>query len=157
MDEAITIRSVLNTELIDLHLIGTTKQEVLKEMVDMLFQQQKISNKEIFLEDVYQREEEGITGIGDQIAIPHGKSDAVIHTAVAIGRSDHDLEWNSIDHKPVRLVIMLAIKSLDKTIHIRLLSKVATSLCNPQIVGKMLICEDKNTIIQLLEQEGGNV
>ena len=106
--EELSIRSVLNEQRIDLHLKGQTKDEVLDEMVDLLFKDSVLSSKEQFLKDVYYREGEGITGIGDGIAIPHGKSDSVLHTAVAIGRSDHDLEWRSIDDKPVRLIIMLA-------------------------------------------------
>lgn len=153
--EELSINSVLNERCIELHLKGKTKDEVLNEMVDLLYKDQAISSKEVFLEDVYFRESEGITGIGDGIAIPHGKSDSVVHTAVAIGRSDHDLEWNSIDDQPVRLVILLAIKSLDKTVHMKLLSNVATSLCQRSVIDQIFICEDKKKIIELFEQKGG--
>ena len=153
--EELSIRSVLNEQRIDLHLKGQTKDEVLDEMVDLLFKDSVLSSKEQFLKDVYYREGEGITGIGDGIAIPHGKSDSVLHTAVAIGRSDHDLEWRSIDDKPVRLIIMLAIKSVDKTVHMKLLSNVATSLCQRYVIEQIFISEDKEEIIELFEQKGG--
>lgn len=153
--EELSIRSVLNEQRIDLHLKGRTKDEVLNEMVDLLFKDSVLSSKEQFLKDVYYREGEGITGIGDGIAIPHGKSDSVLHTAVAIGRSDHDLEWRSIDDKPVRLIIMLAIKSVDKTVHMKLLSNVATSLCQRDVIEQIFISEDKKEIIELFEQKGG--
>ena len=153
--EELSIRSVLNEQRIDLHLKGQTKDEVLDEMVDLQFKDSVLSSKEQFLKDVYYREGEGITGIGDGIAIPHGKSDSVLHTAVAIGRSDHDLEWRSIDDKPVRLIIMLAIKSVDKTVHMKLLSNVATSLCQRDVIEQIFISEDKQEIIELFEQKGG--
>ena len=153
--EELSIRSVLNEQRIDLHLKGQTKDEVLDEMVDLLFKDSVLSSKEQFLKDVYYREGEGITGIGDGIAIPHGKSDSVLHTAVAIGRSDHDLEWRSIDDKPVRLIIMLAIKSVDKTVHMKLLSNVSTSLCQRDVIEQIFISEDKEEIIELFEQKGG--
>ena len=153
--EELSIRSVLNEQRIDLHLKGQTKDEVLDEMVDLLFKDSVLSSKEQFLKDVYYREGEGITGIGDGIAIPHGKSDSELHTAVAIGRSDHDLEWRSIDDKPVRLIIMLAIKSVDKTVHMKLLSNVATSLCQRDVIEQIFISEDKEEIIELFEQKGG--
>ena len=153
--EELSIRSVLNEQRIDLHLKGQTKDEVLDEMVDLLFKDSVLSSKEQFLKDVYYREGEGITGIGDGIAIPHGKSDSVLHTAVAIGRSDHDLEWRSIDDKPVRLIIMLAIKSVAKTVHMKLLSNVATSLCQRDVIEQIFISEDKEEIIELFEQKGG--
>ena len=153
--EELSIRSVLNEQRIDLHLKGQTKDEVLDEMVDLLFKDSVLSSKEQFLKDVYYREGEGITGIGDGIAIPHGKSDSVLHTAVAIGRRDHDLEWRSIDDKPVRLIIMLAIKSVDKTVHMKLLSNVATSLCQRDVIEQIFVSEDKQEIIELFEQKGG--
>lgn len=153
--EELSIRSVLNEQRIDLHLKGQTKDEVLDEMVELLYKDSVLSSKEQFLKDVYYREGEGITGIGDGIAIPHGKSDSVLHTAVAIGRSDHDLEWRSIDDKPVRLIIMLAIKSVDKTVHMKLLSNVATSLCQRDVIEQIFISEDKEEIIELFEQKGG--
>ena len=153
--EELSIRSVLNEQRIGLHLKGQTKDEVLDEMVDLLFKDSVLSSKEQFLKDVYYREGEGITGIGDGIAIPHGKSDSVLHTAVAIGRSDHDLEWRSIDDKPVRLIIMLAIKSVDKTVHMKLLSNVATSLCQRDVIEQIFVSEDKQEIIELFEQKGG--
>ena len=153
--EELSIRSVLNEQRIDLHLKGQTKDEVLDEMVDLLFKDSVLSSKEQFLKDVYYREGEGITGIGDGIAILHGKSDSVLHTAVAIGRSDHDLEWRSIDDKPVRLIIMLAIKSVDKTVHMKLLSNVATSLCQRDVIEQIFVSEDKQEIIELFEQKGG--
>lgn len=153
--EELSIRSVLNEQRIDLHLKGQTKDEVLDEMVELLYKDSVLSSKEQFLKDVYYREGEGITGIGDGIAIPHGKSDSVLHTAVAIGRSDHDLEWRSIDDKPVRLIIMLAIKSVDKTVHMKLLSNVATSLCQRDVIEQIFVSEDKQEIIELFEQKGG--
>lgn len=151
-EEVVTIESVLTEELIDLHLKGRTKDDVLKEMVQILYDSGRISDYDEFLADVYLREEEGMTGIGDAIAIPHGKSDSVQLTSVVVGRADGDIEWNSIDGKPVRLVIMLAIKSFDKTVHIKLLSKIATSLCNKDTISNLMVVEDKPEVISLLAQ-----
>lgn len=155
MEEAIDIHSVLNERLIQLDIKGTKKEEVLNELVDILYQEKMIISKEEFLKDVYMREEEGLTGIGDHVAIPHGKSDSVIRTAVAIGRSKQDIEWNSIDGKPVRIVFLLAIKSLDRTVHIRLLSRIATSLCDRDAIQQLLICQSAEEVIDILEEKGG--
>lgn len=151
-DESVTIESVLNEDLIDLHLKGRTKDEVLKEMVKKLYDSKRIDDYDEFLSDVYLREEEGMTGIGDAIAIPHGKSDSVKLTSVVVGRIDEGVDWNSIDGQPVRLVIMLAIKSFDKTIHIKLLSKIATSLCNKDTIKNLMELEEKSKVIECLSQ-----
>lgn len=149
MEETIKIDSVLNTDLIELHLKGKAKDEVLCEMVQMLYDNKRISDYDVFLADVYEREKEGLTGIGDGIAIPHGKSDSVSLTSVVVARSDEGIEWNSIDGQPVKIVIMLAIKSFDKTVHIKLLSKIATSLCDKKTIEELLKVENKEEVITL--------
>lgn len=149
MEETIKIDSVLNTDLIELHLKGKTKDEVLCEMVQMLYDNKRISDYDVFLADVYEREKEGLTGIGDGIAIPHGKSDSVLLTSVVVARSDEGIDWNSIDGQPVKIVIMLAIKSFDKTVHIKLLSKIATSLCDKKTIEELLKVENKEEVITL--------
>ncbi len=148
-EEVVTIESVLSPELINLHLKGRTKDEVLKEMVQILCDAGKVTDYDEFLADVYLREEEGLTGIGEGIAIPHGKSESVKYTSVVVGRTDEPVEWPSIDGKPVNLIIMLAVKSFDKTVHIKLLSKVATSLCNKNNIKKLMEAEEAPEVISV--------
>ena len=81
------ITSVMRKSCIQLHLKGRTKAEIIEEMTDLFEQSGVLSDREQFIQDVYLREAEGPTGIGDGVAIPHGKSDAVITTAMAVGLS----------------------------------------------------------------------
>lgn len=153
MDKEIDIRSVTNESLIKLDLKGKTKEESIDELIELLYLNGSINDRLAFKQDVLLREEEGMTGIGDGIAIPHGKSDSVIHTSMAIGVSDHDIEWGSLDDKPVTLIIMLAIKSYDKTAHIRLLSRVASSLCEDEVIKAIKESKDKSQIIEIFERK----
>lgn len=80
------ISRILNTKRVLLDMKATTKAEVIEELTDLLQKDGAISCRETFIQDVWQRESEGSTGFENHIAIPHGKSSAVLNTTLAIGR-----------------------------------------------------------------------
>ncbi|WP_302486236.1 PTS sugar transporter subunit IIA [uncultured Megamonas sp.] len=148
------IEEVLNTNLIVLDMKATTKDEAIKELTEKLYQEKKIINKDLFIKDVYLREKEGQTGLGNHIAIPHGKSDAVQITSIVFGRTNNNLLWESPDNKPVHVVILFAVRNVDKTtVHLKLLSQVAMALADDETLEKLLTTQDKKEIIRLLSQE----
>ena len=149
--EKIDINCVMATSRINLDLKANNKKEVFEEMSEMLFADGCINNIQDFIKDLYVREEEGMTGVGDGIAIPHGKSDSVIKTSIAIGRANHDIEWDTMDKKPVRVVIMFAVRSVDKTKHVILLSQVASALCDDTIIKKLMTVKNEKEVIDLFE------
>lgn len=149
--EKFDINCVMAVSRINLDLKAKNKKEVFEEMSQMLFEDECINNVEDFIKDLYLREEEGMTGVGDGIAIPHGKSDSVVHTSVAIGRANHDIDWNTMDDKPVRVVIMFAVRSVDKTKHVVLLSQVASALCDEDVVKKLMTVKSKEEVIDLFK------
>lgn len=81
------LSKVIKRETIKLDMEATTKEEVIKELTELLYKVNAISNKEKFLKDVFYRESIGTTGIGNGIAIPHGKSKFVNKTSLVIGRA----------------------------------------------------------------------
>ena len=151
MSEKFEIDCVMNSSRINLDLKAKNKDEVFKEMSEMFFEDGCINNIYEFIKDLYIREEEGMTGVGDGIAIPHGKSDSVVHTSIAIGRANHDIEWNTMDEKPVRVVIMFAVRSVDKTKHVILLSQVAQALCDENVIEKLMTVKTKEEVIDLFK------
>ena len=151
MSEKFEIDCVMNPSRINLDLKAKNKDEVFKEMSEMVFDDGCINSIDEFIKDLYIREEEGMTGVGDGIAIPHGKSDSVIHTSIAIGRANHDIEWNTMDEKPVRVVIMFAVRSVDKTKHVILLSQVDQALCDDDVIEKLLTLKTKEEVINLFK------
>lgn len=82
MDDLL-IEDVIRVSCVNLHLKARNKEEVIEEMTAMLYQAGIVSSEEEFIKDVYLREAEGATGLGDGVAIPHGKSDAVVRTSIA--------------------------------------------------------------------------
>ncbi|TVO35708.1 PTS sugar transporter subunit IIA [Vibrio algivorus] len=145
------ISTVLNTKHIKLNMVAKTKEEAIEELTDLLMQGGSVTNKEEFLKDVWLREEQGSTGFENHIAIPHGKSLAVNHTALAIGRTQHEILWETMDGSDVRCVILFAVRLEDQdTTHIRLLTKVSCALADEDIVAKLLEESEPESIISIL-------
>ena len=148
------IEEVLSENLIVLNMKARNKEEAIRELTEILYKEGKIFDKELFVKDVYLREAEGQTGLGNHIAIPHGKSDAVHVTSIIFGRTINDLIWESPDDKPVHVVILFAVRNVDKTtVHLKLLSQVAMALADDETLEKLLTTQDKKEIIRLLSQE----
>ena len=148
------ITKVINEKTIDLNLKGKNKDEVLKELTELLFNEEIINSKEGFLKDVYLREAEGQTGLGNYIAIPHGKSESVLKTSLAIGRTKENIEWETLDGKPVKCIILFAVRAIDKTTtHIKLLSQVAEALADDDITEKLLTRENPKEIMELFREK----
>lgn len=129
--EKIELSKVIHKELLKVGSKATTKGEIIEELADMLEVKGFVRSSEDFVRDVYLREEEGETGIGQGVAIPHGKSAAVIETTVAIAVLDQEIEWETLDGEGVKVVIMFAVKDSDaNTTHVLLLQQVAILLAN---------------------------
>lgn len=153
------ISNVLNVKNIKLNMMAKTKEEAIEELTDLLVLDGAVVNKDDFLKDVWLREELGSTGFENHIAIPHGKSSGVAHTALAIGRTQHQIPWETMDGSDVRCVILFAVCLVDQNAtHIRLLSQVSGSLADEEIIEKLLKENDPQKIIDLLipENEGVN-
>ncbi len=145
---------MLNVKNIKLNMTARTKEEVIEELTDLLIQDGAVTNKEDFIRDVWLREELGSTGFENHIAIPHGKSSGVSRTALAIGRTQHAIPWETMDGSDVRCVILFAVCLVDQNAtHIRLLAQVSGSLADEDIIAKLLVESDPHKIIALFNSE----
>ena len=148
------ISEVLNVKNIKLSMSARSKEDAIEELTDLLVQDGAVINKDEFIRDVWLREEQGSTGFENHIAIPHGKSSGVAHTALAIGRTQHDIPWETMDGSDVRCIILFAVRLADQnTTHIRLLSHVSGSLADEDIIAKLLVETHPQRIIELLNSE----
>ena len=151
------ISTVLNVKNIKLNMTARTKEEVIEELTDLLIQDGAVTNKEDFIRDVWLREELGSTGFENHIAIPHGKSSGVSRTALAIGRTQHAIPWETMDGSDVRCVILFAVCLVDQNAtHIRLMAQVSGSLADEDIIAKLLVESDPHKIIALFNSETEN-
>lgn len=148
------IATVLNVKNIKLKMTARTKEEVIEELTELLVQDGAVTNKEDFIRDVWLREEQGSTGFENHIAIPHGKSSGVARTVLAIGRTQHEIPWETMDGSDVRCIILFAVCLVDQNAtHIRLLAQVSGSLADEDIIAKLLVESDPHKIIALFNSE----
>lgn len=152
----VILSEVLSEKVIDLNLVATTKEAAIKELSELLYENGNIDDVADFFEDVMLRETEGVTGLGKGVAIPHGKSESVLKTSIAIGRTKVPLEWESLDDQPVSVIILFAVKNTDaNTTHIKMLQNIAICLADDSFIGKLQDVIDEAEMLQLfVEKEG---
>lgn len=146
------LQDILNTEIIDLDLQGTTKDEILHELANKLLEANYIDDVEAFVKDIYVREAEGVTGMGNHIAIPHGKSASVKKIGIAIGRTKNEIEWESYDDLPVNLIFLFCVSDDSDFArnHMMLLAELAGKLGNDERVEKLQQVTTKEELISTL-------
>lgn len=153
MLESMDLKNVINRENVLVDIEGTTKEEVLKVLCNQLFNTGYINDVDDFYADVLAREEEGLTGLGKGIAIPHGKSESVINTTIAIGKTKQPIEWGSLDDKPVEVILLFAVKNSDATTtHIKLLQKVAIMLADDEFLVALQKAENEDELFGMITQ-----
>lgn len=122
------IRELLAVESIDLNGCAAGKKEVLDHMVDLMAKSGKINDVETYRKGVYAREEEGTTGIGEGIAIPHCKSDAVSRPGLAAMVVKGGVDFESLDGEKADLFFLIAAPNTEDNVHLDVLSKLSTLL-----------------------------
>ena len=144
------VASLYSENTVALELKGSTKEEVLKEMTDLLYKDGVLTNKEEFLAEINKREESGSTGFGNGVAIPHAKTKSVVKPRVAVGISKKGFEFVSADGKPVHLIFMIAAGEGDNDLHLRTLSSLAQNLMEKEYVDQILASKNEKEIVGLL-------
>ncbi|MFM2476412.1 PTS sugar transporter subunit IIA [Celerinatantimonas sp. MCCC 1A17872] len=148
------ITKILSVKHIKLNMTAKNKREVIEELTDLLVNDGSVSNKDEFIRDVWIREDQGSTGFENHIAIPHGKSASVNHTTLAIGRTQQEVPWESLDGSDIRCIILFAVRLEDQnTTHIRLLTQISSALADDEVIAKLLVEDDPENIIQLFNTQ----
>lgn len=101
------ISDYLKEDMICLELKATGKEEAIRELGSVIRKAKEITNYEMFLKDVLEREKLTTTGIGDDVAIPHARTDAVTGFVIAFGKSEKGVEFDSLDGKRARLLFLM--------------------------------------------------
>lgn len=148
------MNEVLNEQNIFLGVEAKSKEELIEILAEKLYVAGKLSDKNIFIEDIYKREAEGITGIENGLALPHGKSKGVKETTILVAKLKKPIEWETLDDSPVDLVVLFAVRLEDKNeVHLKLLSKIAGNLSEEENIEEIKKLTDKTQIIKILEKE----
>jgi fructose-specific phosphotransferase system IIA component len=149
----VKILDLIDPQCIKLELKSRKKKELVKEMVDLLFQAGKIKEKEKVEESMMEREKKGSSGIGEGVAIPHIMSSKVSQTLMAFGQSKKGINFASIDGKPIYLVFILVGPARDAMLHLKILAKLCRFLHNSLFKQALLKANSKEEIIQAFTEE----
>lgn len=128
------IRSLLMKDIMIMDLKATTKAEVIDEMVHNYYEHGIIDDEDLYKKDIIKREEEGSTGMGDGIAIPHAHDAAVKKPAVQFARSVAGVDYDSMDGQPAHLFFMIAAPEGGDNTHLQALAALSQVLMNPDVV-----------------------
>lgn len=134
-------------------LKGKTKQDVLQELVDVISTAPEVTDKNDFFISIMKREKIMSTGIGIGLAVPHVKIDSVKDFIMAIGRKKEGIEFDSLDGKPVYLVIMIGANTEQRDDYLKVLAKISLLLKSPEFREKMTNAGNADEIMELLKDK----
>lgn len=133
------VKEILDKRVIDLNMEERDKDGVIRHLAGLLKEAGYIGDLEGYIRDVYLREQEGITGIGGHVAIPHGKSDHVGRVGIAVGKTREMVDWESYDGEPSQLFFLFAVPSDSEGAkeHLRLIAELAGKLGNDTTMKRL--------------------
>jgi len=146
------ITELLNVNLIKLELTSKTKEDVIKEMANLLDEDGKLLDKEKYIKAVTDREKEFSTGIGMGIAIPHGKSSGVKEAALVFGRSTNGIDYQSMDDELAHIFFLIAVPEESSNEHLQILAQISRKLMHKELRDSLMSATSPEEIITLLEQ-----
>ncbi len=146
------ITDLLKKDSIDLNVEASNKEEVLKKAVELMNKNGNITDKDKYLELVMKREEEGSTGIGEEIAIPHGKGDSISAPGLAAMVIPNGVDFESLDGKPVKLLFLIAAPNTKENVHLEVLSRLSTLLMDEKFRKELLNAKSKEEFLKVIDQ-----
>ena len=159
------ITDLLNEKAINLQGKATSKEEAINQLVELMAQNGNIKDKEEYKKVVFKREEEGTTGIGEGIAIPHGKTEAVSKPGIAAMIIPDGVDFKSLDGSPAKLLFLIAAPNTKDNVHLDVLSRLSTllmdtdfrqALYNAKSPKEFLECIDKAEKEKLGEEKNSS-
>ena len=148
-----TLLDILSADSTLVDLKGETKQDIIAELVDTLAVGDAISDRAKVLQAVLEREKIMSTGIGDGIAIPHGKSDAVETLVAALGTQRRGVDFEALDGEPAYVFFLLVSPANVSGPHIKALARISRLLKNDDFKKKLIAAETSAEIIEIIETE----
>lgn len=146
------IAELLGKDTIKLNLKANSKMEVLDQLVDVLYDADRLNDKQLYKEEILKRESLSSTGIGEGIGIPHGKTSAVKKASLALGIFRDGVDFDSLDGAPVNIVFMIAAPEGANNEHLETLSRLSVLLMNPEFKEGLLSSKVPEDVFNLLDK-----
>lgn len=146
-----TIRDLLPAESINLNGTPAGKTEALNQCIDLMAKSGKIADVETYRKGVFAREEEGTTGIGMGIAIPHCKSDAVTKAGLAAMVVKDGVDFESLDGTPAKIIFLIAAPNTEDNVHLQVLSKLSVMLMDEQFTNSLINAGSVDEFLNIID------
>lgn len=146
-----TIRDLLAAESINLNGTPAGKTEALNQCIDLMAKSGKIADVEKYRKGVFAREEEGTTGIGMGIAIPHCKSDAVTKAGLAAMVVKDGVDFESLDGTPAKIIFLIAAPNTEDNVHLQVLSKLSVMLMDEQFTNSLINAGSVDEFLNIID------
>lgn len=146
------ITDLLKKDSIDLNVEASNKKDILKKAVELMNKNGNIINKDKYLELVLKREEEGTTGIGEEIAIPHGKGDSVSAPGLAAMVIPDGVDFEALDERPVKLLFLIAAPNTKENVHLEVLSRLSTLLMDEKFRKELINAQSKDEFLKIIDK-----
>ena len=148
-----TLLEILSSKTTIVGLEGNSKEEIIEELVDCLDASNAISDRDKVLQAVVEREKIMSTGIGDGIAIPHGKSDAVQRLVAALGTHRHGVDFEALDGEPAFVFFLLVSPANVSGPHIKALARISRLLKNDEFKKSLIEASAPEEVLEAIAEE----
>lgn len=145
------ITDLLSKDAIKLNGIANSKQDAINKLVDLMAKNGNLTDKEKYTQVVLKREEEGSTGIGEGIAIPHGKTDAVSKPGLSAMVINDGVEFDSLDGQPAKLLFLIAASNTKDNVHLDVLSRLSTLLMDTEFRKSLMEAKTPEEFLRYID------
>lgn len=146
------ITDLLSKDGIELNVNAKNKSDIIDKMTELMLKTGRIKNLNEYKELVLKREEEGSTGVGEGIAIPHGKGDCVTEPGLVAMVVPNGVEYDALDGKPVNLLFMIAAPNTSDNVHLDVLSRLSTMLMDADFKNKLISAKSKEEFLNIINE-----
>lgn len=146
------INQLLRPEQVRISLSGTSKEEVINALVDILEGHEGIDSLKAVRKAIFDREEMMSTGVGKGLGLPHAKTPAATETVAAFATTAEPVDFGSIDDEPIRLLLLLVGPEDHKSQHIKILGRISRLVSRDVLREQLVRAEDPETVIEILRE-----
>lgn len=146
------ITDLLSKDGIELNVNAKDKNDIINKMTKLMLKTGRITDLNAYTELVLKREEEGSTGVGEEIAIPHGKGDCVTEPGLVAMVVPNGVEYDALDGKPVNLLFMIAAPNTSDNVHLDVLSRLSTMLMDADFKNKLISAKSKEEFLNIINE-----
>lgn len=145
------ITELLDRRSVNVNGAAQSKEEAIKKMVELMCASGKINDKDAYTERVFAREQEGSTGIGEGIAIPHAKCDAVSKPGLAAMVVKDGVDFDALDGEPVSLIFLIAAPNTKDNVHLDVLGKLSVMMMDEEFSNKLRNAKDVDEFLKIID------